>query len=70
MNSCPLLAQSGHALLHCTCPLLTQSGHGNAQKPDPRKGELANRASGSTELFDDASNKVWCRGGRIGVFVL
>ena len=24
---CPLLAQSGHRLVHCTCPLLTQSGH-------------------------------------------
>ena len=23
----PLLAQSGHCLVHCTCPLLTQSGH-------------------------------------------
>ena len=21
MNSCPLLAQSGHPQLHCTCPL-------------------------------------------------
>jgi hypothetical protein len=24
---CPLLAQSGHALLHCMSPLLTQSAH-------------------------------------------
>jgi hypothetical protein len=24
-----LLAQSGHALVHCTCPLMTQSGHSN-----------------------------------------
>ena len=40
------------------------------QKPDPRKGELANSASGATELFVDASNKFCCRGGRIGVFVL
>ena len=24
---CPLLALSGHALLHCMSPLLTQSGH-------------------------------------------
>ena len=23
----PLLAQSGHALVHCKCLLLTQSGH-------------------------------------------
>jgi len=23
----PLLAQSGHAMLHCMSPLLTQSGH-------------------------------------------
>jgi hypothetical protein len=27
---CPLLAQTGHRLLHCTCLLLTQSGHGAA----------------------------------------
>jgi hypothetical protein len=26
-RGCPLLAQSGHCLVHCTCPLLTQSGH-------------------------------------------
>ena len=52
------------------CLLLAQSGHGNAQKPDPPKGKLANWASGGTELLDDASKKVWCRGGRIGVFVL
>jgi hypothetical protein len=26
--TCPLLAQSGHALLHCMSRLLTQSGHG------------------------------------------
>ena len=28
MSSCPLLAQSGHALLHCTCPLLTKADIG------------------------------------------
>jgi hypothetical protein len=28
---CPLLAQSGHAELHCTCPLLTQSRHWRSQ---------------------------------------
>jgi len=26
-KQCPLLAQSGHAVLHCKCLLLTQSGH-------------------------------------------
>ena len=26
-GKCPLLAHSGHALLHCMSPLLTQSGH-------------------------------------------
>ena len=26
-DRCPLLAQSGHGLVHCTCLLLTQSGH-------------------------------------------
>jgi hypothetical protein len=26
-TGCPLLALSGHRLLHCTCLLLTQSGH-------------------------------------------
>jgi hypothetical protein len=26
-SECPLLAQSGHDVLHRTCPLLTQSGH-------------------------------------------
>src|SRR4249919_1398452 len=26
-RQCPLLAQSGHCLVHCTCLLLTQTGH-------------------------------------------
>jgi hypothetical protein len=26
-RECPLLARSGHRLVHCTCLLLTQSGH-------------------------------------------
>ena len=29
---CPLLAQSGHTLVHCKCPLMTQSGH---VRPNP-----------------------------------
>ena len=27
MVKCPLLALSGHPLVHCICLLLTQSGH-------------------------------------------
>ena len=29
---CPLLALSGHGLLHCTCLLLTQGGHSTSQR--------------------------------------
>jgi hypothetical protein len=40
MNECPLLALSGHGLLHCTCLLLTQSGH-HPVMPFPRRHSLA-----------------------------
>ena len=32
--ACPLLAQSGHELVHRTCPLLTQCGHRASQASD------------------------------------
>ena len=40
MAVCPLLAQSGHRLVHCTCPLLTQSGHCPQQSKTYRIGFL------------------------------
>ena len=41
---CPLLAQSGHRLAHCTCPLLTQSRHGSGLSPcrfEPLRREMS-----------------------------
>jgi len=36
-DECPLLAQSGHALLHCKSPLLTQSGRWLVSARDPKR---------------------------------
>ena len=53
-TDCPLLALSGHRLVHCTCPLLAQSGHAELHCTCPLSGAkrtcLSHRKMSASDL--------------------